>query len=447
MFKYFPHTQDDIQAMLSKINVKSLDDLFADIPSQFKVNGELNLPSSKSEIEIRKHLNEKANKNKELISFLGAGSYDVYTPSVIQTLTSRQEFLTSYTPYQPEISQGTLTYIFEFQSMICELTGMDVSNASVYDGATATTESMFMATSHTKRNKVLVSSTVNPRILAVLKTYAKFRNIQIELIESENFQTSLSDLKTKLNDEVACVIVQNPNFFGSIEDLSDFKDEITKHKSLFIMNVDPSTLSILKTPREYGADIACGDGQTLGIPLNYGGPYVGFMATTNAFLRKMPGRICGMTTDVDGKRGFVLTLQAREQHIRREKANSNICSNQSLMALHTVIYMSLMGKNGLVEVAKRAYNNAHYLREKLLETNKFKETTQGSFFKEFVLQTSLDIPKLSNYLLEKGYLFGYDLSQIDKKYQGLVLLCATEVRTKAEIDEFVRLIEVYDDVR
>lgn len=447
MFKYFPHTPSDIKEMLDKIGVNSLDDLFMDLPSHLKVTSDLNLPNAMSEVEIRKHLKEIGSKNKEFISFLGAGSYDVYTPSVISALTSRQEFLTSYTPYQPEISQGTLTYIFEFQSMICELTGMDVSNASVYDGATATVEAMFMATGHTKRNKVLVSSTVSPRVREVLKTYAKYRGITVELIESENFVTNFNDFKNKLNNEVACVVVQNPNFFGSIEDYSNYKELIEANNSLFIMNVDPSTLSVLKTPREYNADIACGDGQTLGIPYNFGGPYVGFMATTEKLIRKMPGRICGMTEDVDGKRGFVLTLQAREQHIRREKANSNICSNQSLMALHTVIYMALMGKQGLVEVAKRAYNNAHYLKEMLLKTNKFSEVNQSHFFKEFVLKTDLDVAKLNKYLLDNGYLSGYDLSKVDPKYNGLVLFCATEVRTKEEIDEFVKLIEVYNDVR
>ncbi len=446
MFKYFPHTEQDIQAMLEKIGVNSLDDLFAEIPSHLKITQDLNLPNAMSEIEIRKHIRKLGNKNQEFISFLGAGSYDVYTPAVIGALTSRQEFLTSYTPYQPEISQGTLTYIFEFQSMICELTGMDVSNASVYDGATATAESMFMAISQTKRNKVLVSSTINPRTIEVLRTYAKYRNIEIEVIESENFETSKADLEKKLNDEVACVIVQNPNFFGSIEEFTGFKDLIEANKSLFIMNVDPSTLSVLKTPREYGADIACGDGQTLGIPYNFGGPYVGYMATTEKFIRKMPGRICGMTYDVDGRRGFALTLQAREQHIRREKANSNICSNQSLMALHTVIYMSLMGKRGLVDVAKRSFNNAHYLKESLINTNKFKDVNQNNFFKEFVLQTDLDIEKLNDYLMANGYLSGYDLSNLGPEYKGHIMFCATEARTKAEIDEFVKLIEVYSDV-
>lgn len=442
MFKYFPHTPEDIKEMLAKIGVESLDDLFKEIPSHLRV-GELNLPDALSEIELRKHINNLVNKNKEYISFLGAGAYDVYTPSIISALTSRQEFLTSYTPYQPEISQGTLTYVFEFQSMICELTGMDVSNASVYDGPTATAEAMFMATSQTKRNKVLVSSTLNPRTINVLRTYAKYRGLEIVLINHENFLTSQADLENKLDAEVAAVVIQNPNFYGYIEECSNYDELIHNNKSLFIMNVDPSTLSVLKTPREYGADIACGDGQTLGIPYNFGGPYVGFMATTDKFIRKMPGRICGMTTDVDGRRGFVLTLQAREQHIRREKANSNICSNQSLMALHTVIYMALMGKRGLIDIANRAFNNAHYLEEKLLATGKFEKVTNKEFFKEFVLKAKVDIEKLNKYLEDKGYLSGYNLEQVDPSMAGLMLLCATEVRTKAEIDEFVRLVEVF----
>ncbi|HEY8396080.1 MAG TPA: aminomethyl-transferring glycine dehydrogenase subunit GcvPA, partial [Bacilli bacterium] len=364
MFKYFPHTETDIQEMLKAVGVSSLDDLFSELPKEVLYQGELKLPEAHSEIELRKKLNELADKNKKFICFRGAGSYDVYTPAVIPALLSRQEFLTAYTPYQPEISQGTLQYIFEFQSMICELTGLDISNASVYDGATATMESMFMATAETRRKKVLVSSLVNPLIVKVLKTYARYRHIELEFIKSADFRTSKEDLLQKLDGNVAAVIVQNPNFLGTIENL-DFVEEIHANKSLLIMNVDPSTLAVLKTPGEIGADIACGDGQTLGIPKSFGGPYVGFIAATEKLLRKMPGRIVGLTNDTKGRRGFVLTLQAREQHIRREKATSNICSNQSLMALHTVLYLSLLGKQGIVETAKRAYQNAHYLEAKL----------------------------------------------------------------------------------
>lgn len=434
MFKYFPHTQEDIKEMLQKIGIKNIDDLFSDIDSQLLKHSEINIPSSHSEEELRKEVKRLASKNEQLISFLGAGSYDVYTPSVCKAITSRQEFLTSYTPYQPEISQGTLQYIFEFQSMICELTGMDVSNASMYDGATATAEAMFMAVNHTRRNTIILSSTISPRVREVVETYAQFRNIKIVLLDNENYYPSILDLKHKLNNDVAAVIFSNPNFYGIIEDYQDFTQLIKDNKSLLIINSDPSTLAVLKSPREWGADIACGEAQTLGIPLSFGGPYLGYLATTNALLRKLPGRICGMTTDVDGKRAFVLTLQAREQHIRREKANSNICSNQSLMALNAVIYMSLMGKTGLENVAYRAYNNAHYLYEELLKTNLFEKTTDNDFFKEFVLRFKGDANRLNEFLLEHHYLGGLVLE--DNK----ILFCCTEKRTKQEIDDFVRLV-------
>ncbi|HEY8444571.1 MAG TPA: aminomethyl-transferring glycine dehydrogenase subunit GcvPA [Bacilli bacterium] len=434
MFKYFPHTQEDIKEMLQKIGIKNIDDLFSDIDPQLLKHSEINIPSSHSEEELRKEVKRLASKNEQLISFLGAGSYDVYTPSVCKAITSRQEFLTSYTPYQPEISQGTLQYIFEFQSMICELTGMDVSNASMYDGATATAEAMFMAVNHTRRNTIILSSTISPRVREVVETYAQFRNIKIVLLDNENYYPSILDLKHKLNNDVAAVIFSNPNFYGIIEDYQDFTQLIKDNKSLLIINSDPSTLAVLKSPREWGADIACGEAQTLGIPLSFGGPYLGYLATTNALLRKLPGRICGMTTDVDGKRAFVLTLQAREQHIRREKANSNICSNQSLMALNAVIYMSLMGKTGLENVAYRAYNNAHYLYEELLKTNLFEKTTDNDFFKEFVLRFKGDANRLNEFLLEHHYLGGLVLE--DNK----ILFCCTEKRTKQEIDDFVRLV-------
>lgn len=443
MFKYFPHTNTDVKEMLEATGAKSLDDLFRDLPEAVKYQGDLDLPEALSEIEIRQKIGELALRNQNLISFRGAGSYDVYTPSVISALTSRQEFLTSYTPYQPEIAQGTLQYIFEFQSMICELTGMDVANASVYDGATATMEAMFMAISQTRRNKVLVSGALNPRVLNVLKTYARFRNVQLVILEADDYHTSLASVKAKLDTDVAALIVQNPNYFGVVERMDEIANLIHENKSLLIMNVDPSTLSVLKTPGEIGADIACGDAQTLGIPLNFGGPYVGFMATTEKLLRKLPGRIVGMTNDVDGKRGYVLTLQAREQHIRREKANSNICSNQSLMALHTVIYMSLMGKQGMTEVARRAYNNAHYLYNKLLQTGLFLKVTDQPFFKEFVLKTYLNIEAMNKYMLEKGILSGLNLEKDNPQEEQEILFCATEMRSKAEIDNFVQMVEAF----
>jgi len=434
MFKYFPHTPNDIKEMLARIGVNSIDDLFGDIDPSLLIDEELNIPNSHTEDELKKEVIKLGEKNSKLISFLGAGSYDVFTPSVCKALTSRQEFLTSYTPYQPEVSQGTLQYIFEFQSMICELTGMDVTNASMYDGATATAEAMFMAVNQTKRNTIILSDTINPNVIEVVKTYARYRDINIVMLESKDYIPQLSDLKVKLNNDVAAVIFSNPNFYGVIENYHEISTLIKENNSLFILNSDPSTLAVLKTPREWGADIACGEAQSLGIPLSFGGPYLGYLATTFKLMRKLPGRICGMTNDVDGKRGFVLTLQAREQHIRREKANSNICSNQSLMALHATIYMSLLGKEGLKEAALRAYNNAHYLEEKLLETNKFSKVTNNPFFKEFVLKYHGDANALHEFLLKHKYLGGLILDN------NKILFCATEKRTKTEIDDFAKLV-------
>ena len=438
MFKYFPHTEEDIKGLLEAIGVSKIDDLFSQIDPMLLHDEPLNLPSSHSEDALRKEMNRLGNKNKELISFLGAGSYDVMTPSVCSAITSRQEFLTSYTPYQPEISQGTLQYIFEWQSMICELTGMDVTNASMYDGATATAEAMFMATSQMKKNKILVSSTINPNTLDVIKTYAKYRGIEVVEVKGADGVTSLDHLKEVYDDEVCGLIVMQPNFYGIIEDYDPISGFVKENGGLLIMNADPSTLSVLKSPRQWGADIACGEAQSLGISLSNGGPYLGYLATTDKLLRKLPGRICGITEDVDGKRGFVLTLQAREQHIRREKANSNICSNQSLMALQVVIYMSLLGKRGLKEVALTAYQNAHYLYEKLLELPGFTNKYNQTFFKEFLLAYDGSLKKLNNYLLKKGYLSGLIIND------NCLLLCATEKRTKEEIDEFVRLVGEYN---
>ena len=434
MFKYFPHTQSDIDQMLDKIGVDNVKDLFAEIKPELICNKEFNLPHSHSEHELRQHINDLGKKNSVLTSFLGAGSYDVYSFSAVSALTSRQEFLTSYTPYQPEISQGTLQYIFEFQSMICELTGMDVTNASMYDGSTATAEAMFMITAQTKRNTVLISSAINPRIIEVVKTYAKYRGINVETIPTNDYSTSIKDLKNMLNEDVAGVIVAQPNFYGVLEDFTEIAELTHNNKSLLVMNTDPSTLPVLKSPREWGADIACGEAQSLGIPLSVGGPYVGFLATTSTLLRKMPGRICGITNDIDGKRGFVLTLQAREQHIRREKANSNICSNQSLMALSVVIYMSLLGKSGMKEVAMRAYNNAHYLHDQLIASGLFKQVSKKPFFKEFVIEFNGKTKGLNEFLLKENILGGLAIEE------NKTLLCATEVRTKKEIDEFVRLV-------
>ncbi len=436
MHKYFPQTKSDIEEMKKVIGIKNIDELFKDINPKVRINKLLNLPEAMSEGELRKHLEDIGKENRQFLSFLGAGTYDTLQFSAISALTSRQEFLTSYTPYQPEISQGTLQYIFEYQSMICDLTGMDVTNASMYDGSTATAEAMFMAVSQTKRNKVLLSGTVDINTIDVIKTYAKYRGVEVVIVKDRDLSFDKEKVLSLLDENTACFISQTPNYYGVLENYEDLSEALHNNKSLFIINSDPSSLGLFKNQKEWGADIACGNAQTLGIPKSFGGPTVGYLASTKALLRKMPGRICGATTDKDGKRGFVLTLQAREQHIRREKATSNICSNQSLMALFITIYLSLVGKQGIKEIAKRAYNNAHYFEEKLLETKKFKKVTNQPFFKEFVLEYLGNVDVLNKQLLDTNILNGLNLG--DNK----LLLCATETKTLKEINEYLKVLEV-----
>lgn len=434
--RYIPHTEEDIKVMLGKIGVKSTDELYADIPEEVIFKGEYDIPSAMSEIELRKHLKQLGEKNSQLTIFAGGGAYDHYCPSVIAHLLARSEFYTAYTPYQPEISQGTLQYIFEYQSMISELTGMEASNASMYDGATATAEAMMMmVASAKKKNRVLISATVSPRVLNVVRTYAKFHGVDLTVVDEKDGVTDLDAIASLLPaGDVAGVIVASPNKYGIVEDFTGLADQVHAVKASLAINCDPSTLAVLRTPAEWGADIACGDGQPLGMPLQFGGPYLGFMACSKALLRKMPGRVVGATKDADGKRAFVLTLQAREQHIRREKATSNICSNQSLMALYATVYVALMGKNGLKEVNRLSCDGAHYLYDKLIATGKFKDPFSKPFLKEFTLCTDLDIKALNRRLAEKGFMGGIDMEG------GLVSFAVTEKRTKEEIDQFVKEI-------
>ena len=434
MFKYFPHTDADLQAMFQKVGIKSLDDLYAEVPEQIRFRGEYQLPEEMSEIEVRQLFDKLGAQNKQLTCFAGAGVYDHYTPSAIPQLLSRSEFLTSYTPYQAEISQGTLHYIFEYQSMMAELTGMDISNASMYDGSTATAEAVMMAVAAGKKqNKVLVSETIDPKVLAVVKTYAHFHGIEIEMIPAKDGVTDLSTLNSKLSTDVAGVLVQQPNFYGVVEDYEGFAEACHNQKALFIMNSVAADLAVLKTPGEWGADIAVGDGQSLGIPMQWGGPYVGYMCCTEKLIRKMPGRIVGMTQDNRGQRAFVLTLQAREQHIRRQKATSNICSNQSLMALWATVYMSLMGKQGLKEAAELSYAGAHYLCDELLKTGKFNLVYNQPFFNEFVVRYNGDVDALQKRLVENGIFGGVKLDA-DK-----LMFAVTEKRTKEEVDNLVKI--------
>ena len=436
-FAYFPHTPDDIRSMLERIGVATIDDLYADVPDDVIFHGDYDLPEALSEEEVRRFFAAIDKKNQPLTVMVGAGAYDHYAPSVIQSIISRSEFLTAYTPYQPEISQGTLRYIFEFQSMIATLTGMECCNASMYNGATSAAEAMMMSIAATrKKSRVLISSTLLPQVRRVVETYAKWHGVKLSVIKHCDGNTDLAHLESLLEgDDVAGVLVPSINRFGIIEDLTGFADAVHSRKALLMVYADPSALAVVRTPGEWGADVTCGDAQPLGIPLSYGGPYVGFLACRKEYVRKLPGRIVGATTDVDGKRAFVLTLQAREQHIRREKANSNICSNQSLMALYVTIYLSLMGKQGLKDVCDLSYGAAHYLHDRLLETGLFADVFDRPFLKEFVLKSDIPTEKLQKALLDGGFFAALQTEE------GYVSFCATERRTIEEIDRMVDLIK------
>lgn len=438
---YLPNTEEDLKLMLDSIGVSSVNDLFKIIPENVRVEGELNLDTAQSEIEIRRQVQALANKNKsidELTCFLGAGSYDHYIPTTVKHIVSRSEFYTAYTPYQPEISQGTLQSVWEYQSMMCLLTGMDVSNVSMYDGPTAAAEGAILATTSQRRGKILVSETVNPETKEVLESYLNYRDIKIEYIPEVNGVTDYSKLDTMLDKDVAAVVVANPNFYGNIEDPSAHVEKIHGNKSLLMMQVDPISLSILKTPGEIGADIVVGEGQALGQNLNYGGPVLGFMAVTEKLVRKMPGRIIGQSLDVDGNKAYVLTLQAREQHIRREKATSNICSDQTLNSIAAAVYMATLGPDGMKEVAMQSLQKAHYLASELEKTGKFKLKYTSPYFKEFVMETDLDIDKMNLKLLEKGILGPMNLNSFGM--EKAALFCVTENRSKEEIDNLVKEI-------
>lgn len=433
-YKYFPHTEDDLQVMLEKTGVKDLDGLYAQIPDDIRFKGDYNLPSEMSEMEVRDTFDKLGSQNRQLTCFAGFGVYDHYMPSVIPSLLQRSEFLTSYTPYQAEISQGTLHYIFEYQSMMAELTGMDISNASMYDGTTACAEAMMMAVAAGKKqNKVLVSASLNPRTRKVLDTYALHHGIELGTIALKDGVTDLDDLKKLLAEGgVAGVIVQQPNVYGIVEDFTGFAEACHEQKALFVMDSVAADLAVLKTPGEWGADIAVGDGQSLGIPMQFGGPYVGYMCCTEKLIRKMPGRIVGMTKDNRDQRAFVLTLQAREQHIRRQKATSNICSNQSLMALFVTIYLSLMGKQGMKEAAQLSYAGAHYLCDELLKTNRFSLVYDKPFFNELYVKYDGDVDTLYQRFIDAGFLGGV-------KFDNGILFAVTEKRTKEEIDNLVKI--------
>lgn len=445
MHPYIPTTHEDEQEMLKVIGRESIEELFSDIPEEFRLSRELNLPGSKSELEVSSYLNSLAKQNRslsEMTCFLGAGAYDHYIPTIVDELISRSEFYTSYTPYQPEISQGTLQYIFEYQTLICNLTGMDVANASLYDGGTAITEAALMAVSHSRKDEIIVSKAVKPEARQILKTYAHMQGLTVVEVDIKDGVTDLEELNSKVSDNTAAVIVQSPNFFGIIEDLKATGEIAHKgKKTVFIASVDPISLAILKKPIDLGVDVVVGDAQGMGIPLSFGGPYLGFIASKNDYLRKLPGRIVGETVDKNGKRSFVLTLTAREQHIRREKATSNICSNQGLNSLAATIYMVTMGKEGLKEVALQSTKKAHYALEKLTATGKYKPLFDKPFFKEFAVTSDVDADKIQKSLLEENIIGGYNLGKDYPQYENAVLYAVTEKRTKEEIDKLSSVLE------
>lgn len=435
-FAYFPHTEDDIRQMLDRIGAGSLEDLYSDVPEDVIYREEYDLPDAMSELEVRRYFEGLAEQNRKMLCLCGLGAYDHYSPAVIPQIISRSEFLTAYTPYQPEVSQGTLRYIFEYQSMITGLTGMDCTNASMYDGATAAAEAMMMAMAATKKKtRVLLSEGLLPHVVKVVRTYAKFNGVELGFIPCHEGVTSYGALVAELAaGDVAGVLVPGINRYGIVEDMTGFADAVHAQKGLLMVYSDPSSLAVIKTPAEWGADVVCGDSQTLGVPLCFGGPYVGFLACTKEHVRKLPGRIVGATKDVDGKRAYVLTLQAREQHIRREKATSNICSNQSLMALYVTVYMSLMGPEGLREVNELCYGGAHYLHDRLLETGLFEEAFDKPFLKEFTLRSLVPVAALQEALAQAGVFAAVEVED------GLVNFCVTEKVTMADLDKVISVI-------
>ena len=433
MGSYVPSTQEQRQEMLQAIGLKDFRDLYRDVPESMYLDHPLDLPAGQSELEVSRALNAMARKNKVYDAILrGAGAYDHYIPSIVKYIPAKEEFLTAYTPYQAEMSQGVLQSIFEYQTEICELTGMDVSNASVYDGATAAAEACAMARDR-KRRLTLISGAAHPDVINTVRTYCYGTNDEVKVIPVKDGKTDLSALKDMLTAEVSAVYVQQPNFYGLFEDAEAMADAVHEAGALFILGVNPIALGIMKTPRDMGADIAVGEGQPLGLPLGYGGPYLGFMATTAKYMRKLPGRIVGETTDDAGNRAYVLSLQAREQHIRREKAGSNICSNEALCALTAGGYPAAMGPEGLKDVAEAAMAKAHYLCRELCLLPGVKLRYEGAFFHEFLL----DMPKADEVLAaldEKNILGGLP-------YEGGVLWCATEKVSKATLDEVVAIVK------
>ncbi len=430
--------------MLETIGIEHFGQLFTAIPSEIR-NPPIELPPALSELEAQSWFRELSSKNtnvKDHLSFLGAGAYEHFIPSIVRHMIGRGEFYTSYTPYQPEASQGTLQALFEYQSLICELTGMDVSNGSHYDGSTALAESILMTLHETKRRKVLVARSVHPDYRQVAKTYLTGTQFEAQEVPfGKHFELDLERLKKQLTPDVASVVIASPNFFGLLEDLKEVEALVHQNGSLFIMVAHPLSFGFYKTPKEWGADIVCGEGQPLGIPLNLGGPWLGYIATTRSLMRRIPGRLVGLTQDTNGKRAFCLTLQAREQHIRRERASSNICTNQALCAIAACVYLASLGKVGVRRIAELNLENAYYLRTAISSFKELKVLTQGAIFNEFVIQLPKSIEQANQLLLQKGIIGGLALERFFPELKNQMLLCVTETKSKDDLDQLIQALK------
>jgi glycine dehydrogenase subunit 1 len=430
---YIPSTVDEQAEMLAALGIDSIDQLFADIPDEFR-NPTLDLPAPLSELEIQQELGQMAGKNRPMgsgPSFLGAGAYNHFIPAIVKALITRGEFLTAYTPYQAEASQGTLQVIYEFQTLICNLYDMEVANAGMYDGATSLAEATLMACRVTKREKVALADSISPAYIDVIRTYCQSQDIVVEVVDPTN---------PPLDGETACLVLQYPNYFGYIEDQQKLVDAAHAQGALAVVSCDPTAMGMLQTPGHYGADIVTGDGQPLGIPASYGGPYVGLFAAKQEFIRQMPSRLSGRTVDKNGKTGYVLTLQTREQHIRRERATSNICTNEALYALASTIYLAAMGKQGMRQVAELCYHKAHYAAAQIGELPGYSLPISGSFFQEFVVQCPTSPTKINKKLMERNILGGLDVSE---KVPNGMLLCVTEMNSKEDIDALVAALSEF----
>lgn len=441
---FIPNTDNDRQEMLASIGVKNFEELIANIPDELRFKGKMSLPEPLSEYEITTLLHSLAKQNRgcsEYISFLGGGAYDHFIPAAVDHIISRSEFYTAYTPYQPEVSQGTLQVIYEYQSMIAELTAMDVANASMYDGGSALAEAAIMAISETGKKKLLISKTVNPFYQQVISTFLNGQKVALAIINYENGITDLNHLKKLIDDQTAAVVIQHPNFFGCLEEVEQLEHIIHQHNALFITSNDPISLAILEPPGNYDVDIVTGEGQCLGNALNFGGPYLGILATKEKFIRRMPGRIAGATVDTQGRKGFVLTFQTREQHIRREKATSNICTNQALNALAATTYLALLGKQGIQEVASLCLQNSHYLADQIQKINGFGLKFNNPFFKEFVIATPMDPEQIITQLSGKKIHAGINLNRFNLGLQNCLLIAVTEKRTKEQMELFSEALQ------